>query len=82
MSHPLAARKACALIDRLKAAGPVALYDPFGFFGSFAEFYDTSRIDIRHVFVQDVTRIVAVLAGRTAQASAVAAQADGRGQDE
>ena len=67
VSHPLAARKARALIDRLAAAGPVALYDPFGFFGSFAEFYDTSRIDIRHVFVQDVTRIGATIAGRTAQ---------------
>jgi hypothetical protein len=67
VSHPLAAPKARALLDRLEAAGPVALYDPFGFFGSFAEFYDTARIDIRHAFVQDITRIGAPLAGRTAQ---------------
>ena len=67
VSHPLAARKARALIDRLEAAGPVAIYDPFGFFGSFAEFHELSRLDIRQAFVQDVTRIGATIAGRKAQ---------------
>jgi len=67
VSHPLAAEPARALIARLAAAGPVAVYDPLGLYGGFAQFHDTAALDIRHAFVQDVARIGETLAGRRAQ---------------
>ena len=67
VSHPLAAAPAAALLARLAAAGPVAIYDPLGMFGGFAQFHDTAALDIRHAFVQDVARIGETLAGRPAQ---------------
>jgi len=67
VSHPLAAPPAGALIARLAAAGPVAIYDPLGLYGGFEQFHATGRLDIRHAFVQDVSRIGDPLAGRPAQ---------------
>ena len=44
ISHPLAAPAARALVARLEAAGPVALYDPLGFAATFAELYPLARV--------------------------------------
>ncbi len=67
VSHPLAAQPARALLSRLAAAGPVAIYDPLGLYSGFAQFHDTGGLDIRHGFVQDIARIGAPLAGHAAQ---------------
>ncbi len=54
LGHPLAARKVPGLLRRLKRGGPVALFDPWGHFDSFAAYYDVSGIDIRTRYVQRV----------------------------
>src|SRR3546814_5948761 len=46
IGHPLAARQAKDLLQRLRA-GPVAIYDPLGYAQAFAEIYDLSALDIR-----------------------------------
>ena len=67
VSHPLAAGKAGALIERLGAAGPVAIYDPLGGLEGFAELHDLDGVEITHVFVQDVEKIGKSVVGRAAQ---------------
>src|SRR3954469_5441754 len=66
VTHPAAAKGAMALIGRLAAAGPVAVYDPLGFAEGFAEFYDLRRLDLREVYAQDVEVIGRETLGRIA----------------
>ena len=65
VGHPLTARRIRALLDGLD--GPVALYDPMGFAGAFAEIHECSGLDISGVFVQDIGRIGEPVMGRPAQ---------------
>ncbi len=67
LGHPLAAPKARALVERLAAAGPVAVYDPVGHAGSFAELYDLSGLDIAGVYVQDIAEMGRTVLGRTTE---------------
>lgn len=67
ISHPLAAPKAEALIARLSAAGPVAVYDPLGVYSGFAQFHDVSRFNVSHAFVQDIEQLGKIVAGCPAQ---------------
>src|SRR3546814_989144 len=67
VTHPLAARHAERLLQRLAAAGRVAVYDPLGLLEGFAEFYDLSPIDIAGVFVQNVEGLGRPRLGRPAQ---------------
>ena len=67
VSHPLAAPKAAALIERLAGSGAVGIYDPMGLYSGFAEFYDLSALKIRHAFVQDIEQIGRTIAGCPAQ---------------
>ena len=57
LSHPLAAAPGCALIERLKRYGKVAIIDPQGAAEGFAELFDISGVDIAGLYVQDVARI-------------------------
>jgi hypothetical protein len=57
VSHPLAAAPAAALVERLRGAGKVALYDPWGMAGAFAEMHDLSGIDFACALVQDIDDI-------------------------
>ncbi|NIA68734.1 hypothetical protein HBA54_09040 [Pelagibius litoralis] len=66
IGHPLAARKATALLADLKAA-PLAIYDPLGFARAFAEIYDLSGLDIQAVYVQDLEEIGSEILGQKAQ---------------
>ena len=54
LGHPLAAGKAPAFLERLRAAGRLAVYDPSAQAATFAELYDLSALEIACVFVQDV----------------------------
>src|SRR5205085_3980049 len=54
LGHPLAARRVPALLRRLARGGPVAVFDPWGHFDSFAAYYDVSGVDIRARYVQRV----------------------------
>ncbi|NKB22392.1 MAG: hypothetical protein GKS01_18045 [Alphaproteobacteria bacterium] len=67
ISHPLAAHKTTVLIETLSQGGPVAVYDPLGFYSGFTEFYDVAGVTIVQSFVQDTARIGSELAGHTAQ---------------
>jgi hypothetical protein len=66
VTHPLAARAAAALLDRL-GQGPVAIYDPDGQADAFAELYDLKRLDLAGCFVQEVGAIGRPVLGRPAQ---------------
>lgn len=57
VGHPLAAKKASALIAEIAAAGPVGVYDPHGFADAFAELHDCSTLNLAASFVQDITKI-------------------------
>ncbi|WP_207481357.1 hypothetical protein [Arenibaculum pallidiluteum] len=65
--HPVAAPLARDLVARLEAAGPVAIYDPYGFLASFTELYDLSRVRIAGIYVQDVEKVGAELLGTVAK---------------
>ncbi len=67
VSHPLAAPRARALVARLEAAGPVAVYDPMGVIEGFAAIHDLSGVDVAQVFVQDIDAIGSTVLGHTAQ---------------
>ena len=67
VSHPLARDKAAALIAHLRAAGPVAIYDPLGFAEGLAEFHDLDGVDIAEIYVQSVTDLDATVLGRRVQ---------------
>ena len=67
VGHPLAAPKAVALVARLSAGGPVAVYDPLGLASGLAEFYDLSGIPVCGVYVQDVEAVGKELFGHAAR---------------
>lgn len=67
ISHPLAAKKAAMLIDRLAVTTTIAIYDPYGLYSGFAEFYDLGALTIRHAFVQDIEQIGLSIAGCSAK---------------
>src|SRR5579862_500766 len=66
VTHPLAARAAPQLLDRLRH-GKVALYDIDGQADALAELYDFSRLDLAGVYVQDITAIGRSILGKNAQ---------------
>lgn len=67
LGHPLAAPKARKLREKLKANGPVAVYDPLGQADCYDCFYGLGDLDLAGVFVQKVTEIGATRAGRAAR---------------
>lgn len=67
LSHPFTAPRAARLIDAVAAAGPVAVYDPHDGLEGLAEFYDLSRWDLRHVFVQRIEALGQCRRGRAVE---------------
>src|SRR6185295_1447349 len=67
ISHPLAVPAARALIAKLAASGPVALYDPFGFSASFAEIYPLDRVNIAGIYVQKIEALDRAILGKRVQ---------------
>ena len=57
LTHPLAAEQARALLERLAAAGPVAVYDPDGIIAAFDAFYPLGKVDIAGLYVQNVEHL-------------------------
>lgn len=57
MSHPLVAEPARALIARLAAGGPVAIYDPDGIIAAFDTFQPLDGVAIGGYFVQNVEHL-------------------------
>lgn len=67
LAHPLVAEGIARLYARLRAAGPVAVFDPDGIAGALLVMHPDAP-EVTDVFVQDVGRIGAVVAGRPARA--------------
>jgi hypothetical protein len=57
ITHPLAAEPARALVMKLKAGGPVAIYDPHNLLAAFDALFPLDRTEIAGIFVQDVSQI-------------------------
>ena len=70
LGHPEAVAPADVLIGELAAAGPVAVFDPWGQLASFAALYDLSGIEISGVYVQDVRQVGTILLGHDMQIGA------------
>ena len=54
LGHPMGARKAWALREKLAAAGPIAVYDPLGQAACFDAFYDLAGLDIAGLYIQRI----------------------------
>lgn len=67
LGHPIAARKGRALVAKLAASGPVAVYDPSGAIGNFNAYYDLSKIELAGYFVQRIEDLGQTFLGRRAQ---------------
>ncbi len=74
VTHPVAARRAAALLSRLAAARALAIYDPLGFAAGFAEFHGLAGLARAGIFVQDIDAIGrTVLGGMTQPVTDLAA---------
>jgi len=67
LGHPVTARLGVDLMERIRSAGPVAIYDPLGEAADFEVFYGLSGCEIAGVYVQQVTEIGDDILGQTAR---------------
>jgi hypothetical protein len=67
LSHPQAAAAGRAIVAKLAAAGPVALYDPAGLARGFAALFDLGRVAFAGAYVQDIAKIGGKVLGLKAQ---------------
>ena len=67
ITHPLSAEPARDLVAKLRASGPVAVYDPHNFLAAFDALYPLGKIELAGLFVQDVSQIGRAFQGRPAQ---------------
>ncbi len=67
LGHPSVPARVAELVRDLDAAGPVALYDPWGEFAAFQALYGLGGLELAAAYVQDVTRVGRPLAGRPAE---------------
>lgn len=76
LTHPKAADEGRTLVAALRAAGPVAVYDPYGYAEAFANIYSLDGVDIQAVLVQRVEAVGCTLFDRTTQAVTGLAQCE------
>jgi len=57
VGHPLAVAPARALVERLKAAGPVAVYDPFGAFATLTALQNFSGVAFAGLYGRDARHL-------------------------
>jgi len=67
LTHPLAASPARALVEALKASGPVAIYDQHGFVAAFDTLYPLEGVALAGLFVQDVEHCGRTFRGMSAR---------------
>lgn len=67
LTHPAAAPRARALLDKLARHAPVAIYDAGGAVEAFAAIYDLDQIEITGTYVQQIARIGSAVLGRPAR---------------
>ena len=68
LTHPKVADEGRTLVAALRASGPVAVYDPYGYAEAFANIFSLNDVDIRAVYVQRVEQAGRPLFGRTTEA--------------
>ena len=68
LTHPKTADAAPGLLDALRAAGPLAIYDPLGHAEAFANIHSLHGLDIKAFYVQRVEDVGRELFGRAAEA--------------
>jgi hypothetical protein len=73
LAHPLAAIGLAELMERLNAAGPVAIYDPDGIAGPLLAL--TPAIDVEGVYVHDTLAVGQIRGGHVARPLTALAQA-------
>ena len=78
LGHPLAAAKARALRERLKTAGPIAVYDPLGQADCFDSFYGLADLELSGVFVQKIEDVGGARLGHATRPVTELAQAPAR----
>jgi hypothetical protein len=67
IGHPLVRAKSTALINRLRNAGPVAIYDPQGLVNAFSALHDCAALDLAGCYVQDLSEIGKTILGNAGQ---------------
>ena len=67
ITHPLAAAPTRDLVAKLRANGPVAVYDPHSLLAAFAALYPLDKIELAGLFVQDVGQIGRVFQNHAAR---------------
>src|SRR5690349_20429406 len=67
VTHPLTAAPARALVESLRANGPVAIYDPNNFLAAFDAVYPLERIEIAGLYVQDLGQVGRVFRNHAAR---------------
>jgi hypothetical protein len=68
LGHPLAVPKARALLKRLRAAGPVAVYDPLGHAEGVDALHDLRGLDLAGVYVQRLEEVGGTVLGAETEA--------------
>ena len=67
LTHPAAAGRGRALLDKLARYAPIAIYDAGGAVEAFNALYDLDRIEIAGIYVQEVARIDSAILGLRAR---------------
>jgi hypothetical protein len=67
LGHPLVSALAAPLLGSLRSFGPVAVYDPFSIFETFAALYNVEGINIDSAYVQDIDHVGRLIGGVVAQ---------------
>ena len=67
LGHPLVPILAARLLENLRAAREVAVYDPFDVLDAFAVFNDVNDINFLDLYVQDINDVGCIRRGMTAQ---------------
>ena len=67
LGHPLVATLAAGLLEDLRAATQVAVYDPFDILDAFSAFNDLNEINFSDLYVQNINDVGCVRRGLTAQ---------------
>ncbi len=67
LGHPRASERGRALLERLRRAGPIAVYDPLGHASDFEVLYPLDGCDVVAAFVQNVDAVGSDVAGHDAR---------------
>jgi hypothetical protein len=79
LTHPCAGEPARALLRKLRACAPIAIYDPGGAAEAFAELFGLAGVDIAGVYVPQLERLGALVLERAAKPATELPKTQARG---